>query len=169
MKTTLVTGGIGSGKSEVCRYLMRRGFPVYDCDSRCKALYDNVPGLKDRIETALGVPFSRIGLIFEDESKREVLESIVFPLLLEDIAAWKSGIGTDRCFIESATALGKKAFEAVYDDVWIVKAEYGARLARNPKVAQRAGLQSFDETRASRIIENNGSLEELYDKVDKII
>lgn len=169
MKTTLVTGGIGSGKSEVCRHLMRRGFPVYDCDSRCKALYDDVPGLKGRIESALGIPFSRLGLIFEDEGRLEILESIVFPLLLEDIASWKSGIAADRCFIESATALGKKTFDGVYDDVWIVKAEYGTRLNRNPKVAQRAGLQSFDESRAVEIIENNGSLEDLYEKIDKII
>ena len=169
MKTTLVTGGIGSGKSEVCRHLSRRGFPVYDCDSRCKALYDDVPGLRDRIESELGIPFCRLSVIFEDDKKREKLESIVFPLLLEDISLWKSGIDAGRCFIESATALSKKAFDEVYDDVWIVKAGYCARLARNSKVAQRDGLQVFDESRASEIIENDGSIEELYDKVDKII
>lgn len=169
MKTTLITGGIGSGKSEVCRYLQGRGFPVYDCDSRCKALYESVPGLKDCIESALGIPFSSLNLIFEDEEKRETLESIVFPLLLEDIAAWKSGLSSDRCFIESATAAGKPAFDGVYDDIWIVRARYETRLGRNPKVAQRDSLQNFDFLKASRIIDNDGTLDELYNKTDNLI
>ena len=64
MKTILVTGGIASGKSEVCRYLASKGLPVYDSDSRTKALYGSVPGLVERIEAAIGVPFAQIGVIF---------------------------------------------------------------------------------------------------------
>ena len=68
MKTVLVTGGIASGKSEVCRYLSSAGYPVYDSDSRTKALYESVPGLKGRVEEAIGVPFSNVAVIFEDEA-----------------------------------------------------------------------------------------------------
>ena len=39
MKTVAVTGGIGSGKSTVCRLLSSRGIPVYDCDSSAKGLW----------------------------------------------------------------------------------------------------------------------------------
>ena len=39
--TILITGGIGSGKSVLSRYLESRGVPVYDSDSRAKALYDS--------------------------------------------------------------------------------------------------------------------------------
>ena len=35
-----ITGGIGSGKSVVSRILRILGYPVYDCDSRAKALMD---------------------------------------------------------------------------------------------------------------------------------
>ena len=38
MKTGIVTGGIGSGKSAVCAYLASRGVPVYDSDTRAMAL-----------------------------------------------------------------------------------------------------------------------------------
>ena len=31
-----ITGGIGSGKSYVCREIERHGFTVYDCDSAAK-------------------------------------------------------------------------------------------------------------------------------------
>ena len=35
-----VTGGIGSGKSTVCRLFAERGVPVYDSDSEAKRLMD---------------------------------------------------------------------------------------------------------------------------------
>jgi dephospho-CoA kinase len=33
-----ITGGIGSGKSYVCKRLEARGYKVYDCDSAAKRL-----------------------------------------------------------------------------------------------------------------------------------
>ena len=39
MKTVLITGGIGSGKSEVCKILKSEGIPVYDTDYAVKTLY----------------------------------------------------------------------------------------------------------------------------------
>ena len=38
-----ITGGIGSGKSYVCRLLEQRGYAVYDCDSAAKRLIRNSP------------------------------------------------------------------------------------------------------------------------------
>ena len=35
---TAITGGIGSGKSYVCRILESRGISVYDCDAAAKRL-----------------------------------------------------------------------------------------------------------------------------------
>ena len=54
MKTILVTGPIGSGKSAVCRLLASRGVPVYDCDARTKSLYVRRKDLVPRLEAALG-------------------------------------------------------------------------------------------------------------------
>ena len=55
MTVLVVTGGIGSGKSLVCRMLHERwNLPVYDADSRVKALYREKPALLADIETALG-------------------------------------------------------------------------------------------------------------------
>ncbi|MDD5821491.1 MAG: dephospho-CoA kinase, partial [Prevotella sp.] len=38
MKRIAITGGIGSGKSFVCRLLAQRGIQVYDCDAAAKRL-----------------------------------------------------------------------------------------------------------------------------------
>ena len=169
MKTFLVTGPIGSGKSEVCRYLASKGYPVYDCDSRTKGLYESVPGLKSRIATALSIDWSEIGIIFSDSRRREILERIVFPLVAEDIRAWKSGLDSRLAFIESAIATEKKEFDGLYDGVLLVTADYSLRSGRNPKAAQRDSLQTFDLPGADWVLENDSTIEELHLKTDDIL
>lgn len=170
MKTVLVTGPIGSGKSEVCRYLASKGLPVYDCDSRTKALYDKVPGLKAGIEKALGIRWEQIGIIFSDPVRREKLEHIVYPLVLEDIASWKAGLASaGLAFIESAVAMDKKEFDGVYDEVLLVTAAYDVRLKRNPKAEQRDSLQTHERSRADYIIENDSTIEELHIKTEQLL
>lgn len=169
MTVWLVTGAIGSGKSEVCRYLASKGLPVYDCDSRTKMLYDIVPGLKCRIEEALGVTFEELPVIFGDAAKRARLESIVYPYVLEDIRTWIGSLDGRLAFVESAIAMSKPMFDSIYDKVLLVRADYGSRLARNPKVKDRDALQSFDESRADMIIDNNASLDQLHCEVDNFL
>lgn len=166
MKRTLVTGPIGSGKSAACGYLRQKGYPVFDCDSECKALYDSVPGLKARIEEELGIDFSEIAIIFTDEEKRLKLESIVYPILKEKIALWFSSQEGEVAFLESAIALQKPQMDDCYDSVLLVSAPLEMRLARNPKTAQRDDLQSFDLSRVDYIITNDGTLEDLYGNID---
>ena len=169
MMTVLVTGPIGGGKSTVCKYLESKGFPVYDCDSRCKLLYDSVPGLKERIESELGIAFSELGRIFSDHSLRDRLEAIVYPLLLEDLDRWKAGLHGPLAFIESAIALDKPQFDGLYDKVLLVTAPYELRVQRNPKAAERDALQTFDPARADLILENQGTKEELNIKIRQLI
>lgn len=169
MKTVLVTGPIGSGKSEVCRYLRSKGYPVYDCDSGTKKLYDAVPGLKSRIEEALGIKWSEIGIIFTDSDRREKLERMVYPLVVRDICEWKAGLDSGLAFIESAIAMDKHEFDRLYDEVLMVTADRQIRNDRNPKAAQRDALQTFDLSRVTYIIENDSTLEDLYKKTDKIL
>ena len=169
-KTVLITGPIGSGKSAVCARLRALGCPVYDCDSRTKALYDRIPGLKARIEQALGVPFREVGIIFKDPSKRRALEEIVYPEVLKDLAAWKAEQTAEVLFVESAIALEKPEFDGSYDEVWLIRAPFGTRLSRNPETAVRSAIQAMvDPSKATAVIDNDSSLEELYDKVDKLI
>ena len=170
MKTILVTGPIGSGKSEVCRYLASKGFPVYDCDSRTKLLYENVPDLKGRIEDALGIKWSEIGVIFTDASRRERLESIVYPLLVEDIREWKEANASSRLlFVESAIALDKPQLDGLYDEVLLVTARLQTRIARNPKAVERDALQSFDDDKIDYRLENDSSVESLHKKTDELL
>ena len=169
MKTILVTGPIGSGKSEACRYLASLGFPVYDCDSRTKLLYSVVPGLKCRIETALDLPWAQIGTVFSDPAKLAELESIVYPYLLEDLRSWKAAQTAPLLFVESAIALGKPQFDGEYDRVLLVTAPYELRVARNPRAAERDALQSFDPARIDFTVVNDTTPEDMFIQIRKLI
>ena len=169
MTTVLVTGPIGGGKSTACGYLARAGYPVYDCDSRCKALYDSVPGLKERIEEELGIPFSELGRIFADAEMRGKLESIVYPLLIQDILAWKASLDSSLAFIESAIALEKPEFGRLWDKVLMVTASRELRQSRNSRVAERDSLQSLDENLIDYMIYNDSDLESLYSELDNFL
>ena len=97
--TILICGGIGSGKTELSRYLISRGVPVYDSDSRTKALYDNEPELVGRLSSKLGLRlldengrFDRKALasrIFNDEVALRDCEAVVHPAVLSDFREWR--------------------------------------------------------------------------------
>ena len=166
MTTVLVTGPIGGGKSTLCRYFADAGYPVYDCDSRCKALYDSVPGLKEKIEASLGIPFAELKRVFSEPGMLKRLEELVFPLLIEDMECWKSGLDAPVAFIESATALQKPEFKQLWDKVLMVTAPARKRHARNSEAAAREKLQSFDISLIDYTITNDSSLESLYQKAN---
>lgn len=176
MLTVILTGGIGSGKSAVCALLSKRGIPVYDSDSRTKALYDSVPGLKKRIEAELDVPFSCLaGLVFSDAGAREKLESIVYPLVLEDFKAWRDA-QKDAPFVvlESAVILSKPIFDGIADYVVAVTAPEDVRLSRlaargltEEDARRRMASQSLDLSKAHAVIRNDGSLQSLSRRVSR--
>ena len=99
MKTVILTGGMGSGKSAVAALLKARGVPVYDSDSRTKSLYDRDPALVGRLETVLGTGLRAVdgrldraklaSLIFSDPARKAAVEAVVHPAVLADFRRWK--------------------------------------------------------------------------------
>ena len=94
MKVLIVSGGIGSGKSTVCRMLENDyGIPVYEADKRVKELYIECPLLLQDIESLLGGSFRNesgdfhpsllAARIFSDSDALQRVESVVFPVLMD--------------------------------------------------------------------------------------
>lgn len=175
--TILITGGIGSGKSAVSGILRGRGIPVYDTDSRTKAMYEGELGMQ--LEEALGKKlhdadghFDRkalAALIFSDRQILERVEEIVHPAVLRDFEEWKEKQeGTIVC-MESAIALEKPLFNDSYDFVVIVNAPEDLRIRRacnrdgsdEISVRKRVQNQKVDLQKANFIIENDGGLDKL--------
>ena len=67
-----ITGGIGSGKSYVCRLLEERGYAVYDCDGAAKRLIRSSPYIRRRLTALIGPD-----TYFEKEGEREGREYIL--------------------------------------------------------------------------------------------
>ena len=141
MKILVITGGIGSGKSEVCRILAQKGLAVqYNADAKVKELYDTVPGLLESIEDRLGcslrdeagkfVPRCLAQRIFVDRQALETVESLVFPALMEDFLAFAGNSGSPFVVFESATILEKPQFDDFGDKVILVDAPVSMRMER---------------------------------------
>ena len=187
MKTILVTGGIGSGKSAVCRHLVSRGFPVYDSDDRAKRLYDEVPGLPARVDAALGGGLldadgrldrrALAAAVFSDPAALRTLESIVHPEVLEDFLRWRDAQDAGAVFMESAIAARLPLFKGVFDAVVLVEAPESVRLERacrrdgaSPEaVLERIRAQRFDDIAPDAVIVNDGTEEELLARTDETL
>ena len=141
MMVIIVTGGIGSGKSLVCRILNEMGITAqYDADSRAKALYEEHPTLLSDIEKSLGCslkdtdgrfqPAELASVIFAERSALETVESLLFPVLLDDFRSFAGTCGEDIVVFESATVLEKPQFKGFGDKVILVDAPFEVRLER---------------------------------------
>ena len=142
MEVLVVTGGIGSGKSEVCRILHDfYGCGVYNADERVKMLYDVHPTLLGDIEAMLGesmrdadgrfVPARLSARIFTDRSILKRVEALVFPALMDDFGRWAEPYSEDRFVVfESATVLEKPEFKGFGDKVILVDSLVETRLER---------------------------------------
>ena len=49
-----ITGGIGSGKSYVCKCLKKRGIEVYDCDTAAKRLIQTSNTIRQQLIKLIG-------------------------------------------------------------------------------------------------------------------
>jgi len=93
-----ITGGIGSGKSTVCRVFSCLGAPVYYADERARWLIEHDPQIREQILTLLG-PEAYTGegkyntrfvsaRVFGDKSLLDRLNAIVHPRVREDTQQW---------------------------------------------------------------------------------
>ena len=134
-----ITGGIGSGKSYVCRHLEARGFQVYDCDSAAKRLIRTSPDIRERLTALIG-PDTYIDdqlnkkavaqFLLASEANAQAIDAIVHPAVFHDFEA--SGLE----WMESAIIYESGIWRLV-DRVIVVTAPEEVRISR---VMQRDGI-----------------------------
>lgn len=188
LKTILLTGGIGSGKSVVADYLRGKGYPVYDSDSRAKGLYDTSASLLSAVSREFGEdiigPDGHLdrkvlaAKVFADHDALARLNALVHPAVLEDFLAWRrQQEGVELVFMESAIALGIKMFRDVMDATMLVDAPLELRVSRacerdhasRDAILARIQSQSFDMSQVDVVISNASGLSELYVSTDRAL
>lgn len=135
-----VTGGIGSGKSTVCRLLAERGVPLYDSDREAKRLMSEDAELRRALVAAFGEETFRDGalnrrylaeIVFGDPRQLAALEALVHPCVRRDFARWAaSHEATEPYVVLECAILYESGMDAMVDRVVAVVAPEELRLMR---------------------------------------
>ena len=134
-----VTGGIGSGKSYVCRLLAQRWqLPVYDCDSAAKMLMVSSPRIRQQLQELVGDDVYDAGgqlnkgvmsrYLFADAAHVKAVNTIVHPAVKDDFELWASQ-QTGDVVMESAI-LVEAGFAKAVDFLVVVEAPLALRIQR---------------------------------------
>ena len=189
MKTVGLTGGIGSGKSTVSQILAELGAFVIDADKVGHEIY--LPGKEAWQQVTAGfgrdilapdqtIDRKKLGaLVFGSDEARKKLNEIVHPLMFQDIDRCikaKRATGFTKPIVIEAAILIEANWLPLADEVWLIVTNKTAVIDR---VAIQRGMAAKDtEARiasqlsdcerrkhAQVVIENDGSLEELQQKI----
>lgn len=134
-----VTGGIGSGKSVVCRILTASGFQVYNCDERARHIMDTDPqiwaGLCSQIHPQAvkdGIVDRTLisSIVFSDPDKLEKLNSIVHGAVQTDVLNWYGRRAKERMLFVETAILYQSGLNRFIDEDWQVTAPEDVRIAR---------------------------------------
>ena len=128
-----IAGGIGSGKSYVCRQLQRRGITVYDCDSAAKRLIRTSPDIRRELTALIGPDtYTADGqlnkaavaqFLLTSETNAQAIDAIVHPAVFRDFEA--SGLQ----WLESAI-MYESGISRLMDRVIVVTAPLEVRIRR---------------------------------------
>ena len=135
-----ITGGIGSGKSLVCRIFACLGVPVYDADSHAKELMTTDGILVSQIRKEFGDlsyqsdgTLNRVYLsevVFSNPEKLKVLNALVHPRVGEDFKRW-SMVHNDKPYVlkEAALLFEAGSYQSL-DKIIVVQAPDDLRIKR---------------------------------------
>jgi dephospho-CoA kinase len=184
-----LTGGIGSGKSEVSKRLAARGAVVIDADRMAREVVEpGTPGLA-RVVAAFGDGVLRPdgsldreklgGIVFADPDRLAALNAIVHPLVGERVAALQSQAPDDAIVVYDVPLLAENKLAPMYDVVIVVDTPDDVRIARlaehrgmperdaRARIAAQAGREERLAI-ADIVIPNDGPLDELESRVTDV-
>ncbi len=182
-----VTGGIGSGKSTVCRILKDCGQAVFSCDEvyedllSCKKFLNKLTdGFGESILSEDGSldreKFS--SEVFNDKNKLQKLNSITHPEIFKEMFRRAEGI-SGLVFFE-VPLLFEGGYEGLFCDVVVVEREISERIA---SVVARDGISeenvkkrilnqfNYDNCYYSKyyVIHNDGNINDLHNNTVLIL
>jgi len=183
-----ITGGIGSGKSTVCKIFEVLGIPVYYADDRAKWLMHNQSELIAGIKTAFGEaayhPDNTLNrpyladLVFNDKEKLKVLNSLVHPAVFQDGVDWNEAHANAPYTLKEAAILFESGSYLTVDKIITVFTPKEVRIQRvlqrddatREAIEARMDKQMSEEEKIERsdfVIYNDGE-QSLIEQVLKV-
>ena len=171
-----ITGGIGCGKTTVCKIFELLDVPVYYADDEAKKLLDSNEDVKKNIIKSFGnnvlddlgnIDKKKLAsLVFNDKAKLETLNSIVHPAINEHFLNWQKKYSSKKYILKEAAILFESGAYKLVDKVIAVIAPLELKINRAMKrdtitreqVMQRMSNQIKDEEiikRSQFIIHND--------------
>lgn len=135
-----ITGGIGSGKTTVCKIFETLGIPVYYADERAKWLMVNDPDLIKDIKVLFGEAAYNSedhlnrkyisDIVFNNPEKLNQLNSLVHPAVAKDGSAWNQAQVGVPYTLREAALIYEAGINKHLDYVIVVTAPLELRIQR---------------------------------------
>ncbi len=138
MRTIGITGGIGSGKSTVCKIFRVLGIPVFEADTEGKALLNTDPEVRPAVIDRFGNEVYKNGsldrnalatIVFSDPEALKDLNAIVHPAVRKAFAEWAAMQHAPYVIMEAAL-LVETGGHKYLDEVILVCAPKDLRIKR---------------------------------------
>ena len=184
-----LTGGIGSGKTTVAKFIEEMGFPVYFSDDRAKEIVNDDEVLKNNIKELLGEEaYDENGfynkkyvseIVFNNDETRLQLNALIHPAVKIDFENWVENQNSEFVFKETALLFELKLNESCYKSV-LVTADDNIRIKRVMDRDQKTyreieaiidkQMPEKDKIkRANFVIYNNDGIDELKAATEKMM
>jgi len=180
-----ITGGIGSGKTTVCRIFEVLNIDIYYSDIRAKELMISHPQLMEKLRSSFGDeifnPTGKLNttllasIVFSDPAMLKILNGIVHPFVLEDFSTWCNTHHKENYILLESAIIYESNIAHLLDHVIIVDAPDEIRIQRiverdktKPEdVMQRMRnqLSAADKIKRSKYIIINDGKRSLIDQV----
>ncbi len=141
-----VTGGIGSGKSVICRIFEVLGAPVFNADKEAGVLMENDPVVRNAIKrefgsniyTTEGLDRKRLAaIVFSNPELLDKINGIVHPAVAMRFVKWASEMTVYPYLVKESAILFETGTYRELDHVILVTAPVEQRINR---VMQRDGV-----------------------------
>lgn len=135
-----VTGGIGAGKSIICRMFEQLNIPVYDADSRAKWVMHHNKALREELAAAFGAEAYTVngdlnrpylaGVVFNNPERLAWLNKLVHPHVRTDFASWVESNAQAPYIIKEAALMYESEAWRQMDEIIAVFAPMPVRIKR---------------------------------------
>lgn len=186
-----LTGGIASGKSTVVEMIKEVGYKVIDADQLVHDMQAKGGRLYRALHDWLGeeilLPNGELNrpklgqLIFSNEERRHRSAEIQGTIIREELAAQSDRLAKEEdVFFMDIPLLIENGYQDWFDQIWLVavspQVQRQRLMKRNHLSAEEAGMRIDSQMSlaeklpyASLVIDNNGSIDDLKEKVKSAI